>query len=455
MGLHNIRRGLTLPIQGAPEQRIDAARTPSRVAVVADDYPGMKPTMHVAAGDGVRTGQLLFEDKKTPGVRYTSPGTGTVAAVNRGAKRALQSVVIQLDPSDRGDGGVQFSAFIDRHPSSMSRNEVSDLLLESGMWTALRSRPFGKVATPGTTPKSIFVTAMDTNPLAPDTELIAEGRQDDLERGLHALGRLTDGKVFICTKPRSGIAVPASDQFQLEQFAGKHPAGTAGVHIHTLDPVNGGKTVWWIGLQDTLALGRLFATGTLAVDRVVSLAGPTVRHPRLLRTRLGASTDDLVAGELEPDIESRVISGSVLSGRKAMGEIHGYLGRYDQQISALAEDHERELFGWLAPGLSKYSVLPIYVSKLIPGRSFDLTTNTNGSHRAIVPIGLYEKVSPMDLVMPYVLKTLVMGDVEKAEELGALELVEEDVALCSFVCPGKIDYGVHLREVLTTIEKEG
>jgi Na+-transporting NADH:ubiquinone oxidoreductase subunit A len=462
MGLIRLKKGLDLPIAGAPEQRIEDAPRPGAVAVLAADYPGMKPQMAVAVGDSVRRGQLLFEDKKQPGVRFTATGSGTVTAINRGAKRALQSVVIRLE-RESGAGGMTFSTFAGRHPATLSRAEVRDLLLESGQWTALRARPFGRVAASAAVPRSIFVTAMDSNPLAPDLEVVAAGREADFERGLAALAKLTDGPLHICRRPGSRISPPTESRYRVTEFAGPHPAGTAGVHIHHLDPVDRHRLVWYVGLQDVLAIGRLFETGALDNSRVISLAGPSVRRPRLLRTMLGASTDSLTESELvtSPPASSatpsthRVISGSVLSGRTALGAVSGYLGRYHQQISVVPEQRERVFLGWLTPGASAFSITNLFLSRLTPRRRFSLGTSTNGSPRAIVPFGLYERVLPMDLIPIYLLKSLVMGDVERAEELGCLELEEEDLALCSFVCPGKIDYGPHLRSALSILEKEG
>lgn len=452
MALHHIKRGLDLPLTGVPEQTIEDAPRPSRVALVAADYAGIKPTMQVAAGDHVRLGDALFEHKRLPGVLFTSPGTGTVTAVERGEKRALLSVVVQLDP---GSGEQrQLAGFTGRHPSSCSDAEVRELLLESGLWTALRARPFGGVADPETRPRSVFVTAMDSHPLAPDLSVVVEGREDDLERGLTAVSRLTDGPVFVCRRAGAAIPVPESNPFRVEEFSGPHPAGTVGLHIHRLDPVRRDRTVWYVGLQDVLAIGRLFGSGRIDVERVASLAGPSVRRPRLLRARLGASVDELVAGELVEG-ENRVVSGSVLSGRQAQGPILGYLGRYHQQISVLPEGRERELAGWLRPGLDRFSVSSAFLSKLLYKRRFPMTTSKYGSDRAIVPIGLYEKVMPMDIMATFLLKALVMHDVERAEELGVLELEEEDVGLLTFVCPSKTDYGPRLRGVLATLEKEG
>ena len=469
MGTYRFRRGLTLPIAGAPEQVLDDAAAPGTVAVSAADNPGMKPAMHVGPGDAVRRGQLLFEDRKQPGVRFTSPATGTVTGVNRGAKRALISVVVRVDPSDQAGSsgaGVGFASYTGRHPSALSREEVQALLVESGDWVALRARPFGRTAAVDSVPKSIFVTAMNTEPFAPAADRIVEGRAGDLERGLAALARMTDGPVYLCRAPGTIAGVETSEPVRVEEFAGPHPAGAAGLHIHTLDPVDRNKLVWQIGIQDTLAIGRLFATGEPDIQRVVALAGPPVGRPRLLRTRLGAALADVTRGEIGtgaeavPDGAVRVISGSPLSGRTAIGEkapadLHGYLGRFHDTVTVLEDDRERHFLGWLTPGFGAFSRARAFASSLLPRKSFAMTTTTYGSPRAIVPIGLYESVFPWDLQPTFLLKSLVAGDIERAEELGCLELLEEDLSLCTFVCPGKTDYGPYLRDALELIEKEG
>ena len=469
MAVHTIKKGLRLPILGEPVQEITESRPPRKIALLADDHIGMRPTLHVAVGDEVRRGQLLFEDKKMPGVRYTAAGAGSVVAIDRGERRAFQSLVIELSGSERqGRGGdeASFKSFSGKHPGGLTGDEVRELLTESGLWTALRGRPFGRVADPRAKPHSIFVTAIDTSPYAPSVTTVLAGAGPGFERGLFAVAKLTDGPVFVCTSPASSLPLPPLDQIRHEEFAGPHPAGTVGVHIHTLDPVDRNKMVWHLGYQDVVAIGKLFETGTLHVECVIALAGPAVKRPRLIRTRVGASTDELVKDELHdpqglPGLqglhegEHRVISGSVLSGRTATGEVFGYLGRYHQQISVLREGREREFLGWLAPGFNKFSTVNTFVSKLIPGKKYAFTTSTHGSERAIVPIGMYERVMPMDIMPTFLIRALVVGDVERAEELGCLELDEEDLALCTFVCPGKTEYGPYLRETLTTIEREG
>lgn len=457
MGVHRIRKGLDLPIQGHPEQVIDRAPTPGSVALVADDYVGMKPTMHVAVGDSVRRGQVLFDDKKTPGVRYTAIAGGTVTAVNRGERRALQSVVVQLDQAELAgsDDCVSFKSFSGRHPAELGSERVRELLVESGAWTALRARPFGRVPAIDANPHSVFVTAADTDPLAASVDVVLRGREEHFTRGVLALKRIAkDATVYVCRSKGSSVEAPSGSGIRLEEFDGPHPSGTAGLHIHLLDPVDRSKQVWHVGYQDVIAIGELCSTGRLPVDRVISLAGPAVRRPRLLRTRLGASTSSLTSRELVGDA-TRVISGSVLSGRRAEGEIFGYLSRHHTQVSVLREDTARRLLGWMTPGISTFSVLRVFLGKWLPGSSYQFTTTTNGSVRAMVPVGVYEKVMPMDILPAPLLRSLLIANPERAEELGALELIEEDLALCSFVSPEKAEFGALLRDVLTTIEKEG
>ena len=459
MGVHRIRKGLNLPILGEPEQRISDGKPTTRAALIGPDYVGLKPTMHVEEGQEVKRGQTLFEDKKNPGVFFTAPAAGKVIGIHRGERRAFQSIVIELNSRERSgelaDEDYQpFSNYTGNDVSGLSRDQIRALLIESGLWTALRARPFGRIAQPDAAPKAIFVTAMDSNPLAPSMDVVLEGAEKDFERGLQALAKLVDGPVFLCKATGSKISPPPHSGISVEEFDGPHPAGTPGLHIHLLAPVSRQKAVWHIGLQDVVAIGRLLQTGRLDVTRVVALGGPVVKQPRLVRTRLGASTDGLTAGELE-DGENRVISGSVLSGRSAQGDVHGYLGRYAQQISVIKEDREREFLGWLNPGLNRFSATRAFLSWLTPGRKFAFGTSTNGSPRPMVPIGVYEKVMPLDIPATFLLRSLVVGDLEKAEQLGALELEEEDVALCAFVSPSKYDYGAYLREVLAAIEKEG
>jgi Na+-transporting NADH:ubiquinone oxidoreductase subunit A len=360
----------------------------------------------------------------------------------------LVSIVIAVDDSVQPQRLESFRGAGMR----LDADAVRALLLESGLWTALRTRPFSRVPSPTSSPRALFITAIDTRPHAPSVDAVLAGRMDDFQAGVACLAKLSSGTTFVCVAAGSRVTVPALPGVKVATFDGPHPAGNAGTHIHFLSPVDLERTAWHVGYQDVAAIGRLFTTGQLDVERVVALAGPGVRQPRLLRTRLGASTDALTRGELLPGVQ-RIVSGSVLDGRTAQGEVHGYLGRYHLQVSVLAEATERELFGWIMPGFDKFSLSGV-VAGAFSGRRLALNTTTNGGSRAMVPIGSFERVMPLDLMPTFLLRALLMKDDERAEALGALELDEEDLALCTFVCPGKAEYGPLLRAALARIEKE-
>jgi Na+-transporting NADH:ubiquinone oxidoreductase subunit A len=444
-----ISKGLSLPITGQPDQVISGSKQVGRVAVLGIDYVGMKPQFLVSVGDDVQLGQPLFVDKKIPSIQYTSPGSGKVVEINRGEKRRLLSVIIQL----KGDDEVTFQSYAEHELSTLDRQKVVSLLLVSGLWTSIRSRPFSKVANPDTTPHSLFINTMDTNPLAPSVEMIMKENERHFVNGLTVLSRLTEGKVFLCKAPGESIPVPELESLSVVEFSGPHPAGNVGTHIHFLSPVSRNRHVWHVGIQDVIAVGILFTEGRLNVERVVSLAGPATKNPRLIRTRIGASLEDITSGELKEG-EQRIVSGSVFSGHSAH-EHTAFLGRFHQQITVLSEGREREFLGWLGPGLNYYSCKNIVLSRLSPHKRFNFSTATHGGGRAIVPVGAYEKVMPLDIMPTYLLKALAADDVEEAEKLGCLELDEEDLALCTFVCPSKIDHAMELRRNLTLIEKEG
>lgn len=446
----SIKRGLNLPISGSPDQTAAIEAKPvQQVAVLGPDYVGMKPTMQVRVADHVKKGQVLFTDKKCPRVQYTAPASGEVKAIHRGAKRALLSVVIQV----AGDEEVTFPCCGEKDLAGLTREQVIGPLLDSGLWTALRQRPFSKVADPDTSPHSIFVTAMDTNPLAPAMSTLLRGQEQAFLQGLQIIAKLTEGSVFVCKAAQDELPDLDHPTIKVEEFEGPHPAGNVGTHIHFLDPVSRAKGVWHIGLQDVIAVARLFITGKLVTDRIVSLAGPSVKRPRLVRTQLGAAIPTVVEGELKQG-ESRLISGSVLSGRTA-AEALGFLGRYHQQVSVIPEDKRRQFLGWLSPGIKLFSLKRVVASPLFKIKNFDFTTSTMGEVRAIIPSGMFEDLMPMDILPLFLMRALAVDDVEEAEALGVLELDEEDLALCAFACPSKQDFGPMLRRNLTIIEKEG
>ena len=419
------------------------------MAVLGADFIGMKPSMLVQVGDKVSKGQPLFEDKKTPGVIFTAPANGVVREINRGDKRVFQSLVIEITGQDKHN----FKHFSKKDPSSFSEQEVRDLLVESGAWTFLRTRPFSKTPAIDAKPSSVFINAMDTNPLTANPEVILAERMDDFKAGVAVLSKLAP-KTFVVTAPGSKVDVKGIANVRHETFAGPHPAGNVGTHIHYLDPVGPTKTVWHVGYQDVIAIGYLFRNGEILNEKVIAISGPMSKNPRLVRTIRGASIAELCGDEAKTDGQIRFVSGSVLGGRTASGPLN-YLGQFHHQVSLLKEGHHREFLGWQSPGFNKYSLKNVFVSKLMPGKKFAFDTNTNGSHRSIVPIGSFEAVMPMDILPTQLLRYLMAQKTDFAVSLGALELDEEDLALCTFVDPCKNEYGPVLRHNLELIEKEG
>lgn len=444
-----IAKGLNVPLAGSPSIQVDTKET-SRVGLVGADYIGMRPTMLVSEGDAVEAGQPLFEDKKTPGLLFTAPVAGKVVEVNRGEKRTFQTVVIERE----GEGSRKFNSFDVNQLGSLDRQQLVDQLVASGLWTSLRVRPFSKVPSPkAEPPHSIFVNAMDTSPLAASPNPIIEQRSEEFAAGLAVVSRLTSGRTFLCRTPGSkgiGESIPG---VTVAEFDGPHPAGLVGTHMHFLSPVSAKRCNWYLNYQDVIAIGHLFLSGRIDPTRIVSFAGPSVKNPRIIKTHLGADLHQFTSGELVAGVH-RIVSGSALNGR-AMDGPFSFLGRYSLQVTALEEGTQREFLGWQMPGFKRFSITRAFASAISPPKEFALTTSTWGSERAMVPIGVYEKVMPLDVIPTLLLRSLISRDTATAQELGCLELDEEDLALCTFVCPGKYDYGDILRDNLLRIEKEG
>lgn len=449
-----INKGLNIPIKGQPQQEIDSKPIIYKtIGINSRDYNGMKPALKVKEGDVVKIGSPLFECKKTEGVLYTAQAGGVVKEINRGDRRAFLSLVIEVAQNEEFHS---FSNYKTADVAAYSSDDARNLLVESGLWTAFRTRPFSKVPAPSSEyPQSIFVTAFNSSPLAEDAALIIKNSQADFNQGLQVLAHFATKTVFVCESDKDKSYTDLSNsKVKAAKFQGPHPAGLVGTHMHFLDPVSSKKVAWHIGYQDVIALGRLFATGRLNTERIVALAGPCVKNPRLLKTRLGANILDLVKDEVIPG-DNRIISGSPLSGDTITEGPLSYLGRYTNQISVLTEERARVLLGWHDPGFNKFSVKRTFLGWLSPDKSYNLGTSSHGGLRAIVPSGAFERVMPLDILPVPLLKALVIKDEDLAQDLGALELDEEDLSLMTFACSGKIDYGPYLREVLKVIEKEG
>lgn len=455
MHIVETRKGLDIPISGVPDAQNVSGKSVRTVAILGRDYIGLKPRIAVQPGDKVIIGDTLFVDKRDPDVPYTAPGSGTIAAVNRGARRALLSVVIDLDESEQENSS--HSKLASATIESLSAEQIRAALITSGLWPAFRTRPYSKVPHSSSSPRSIFVTAIDSNPLAVDPAAVVSGKEDFFEAGLQVVSTLSEGPVFLCTAP--DWAGPSGNEKSVKHvaFSGPHPAGLVGTHIHHLDPVAADRVVWHIGYQDVIAIGILFREGRVSTERTIALGGPAIAVPRLVATRLGASVDELVAGEIIQDGPvsgvPRKISGSVLSGRTASGA-EAFLGRYHVQISTIPDRGKQRLFGWLNPIASGYTFSGL-LKRRQGHRTASFSTARHGRATAMMPVDAFEQLIPMDVVPAPLLRALLTGDTDQAQALGCLELAPEDLALCSFVCAGKNDYGAVLQVNLENIEREG
>jgi len=447
MKIIQINKGLDIPISGRPEQKIRESNAVQRIALIGDDYVGLKPTMLVKEGDRVKTGQPLFVDKKNVGVKFVSPGCGTVNAINRGAKRKFESLVIALD-------GDETTLFLDPSTVQMetlSPEEIRTLLVESGTWTGFRTRPYGKIPEVSSFPASLFITAIDTSPLAADPQIIIANYDKEYKIGLQLLQQFLSVPIYYCTESDKLLPAEKLDGINYYSFQGPHPAGLPSTHIHFIDPVHEGKCVWHINYQDVIGIGHLFSTGSILTEKIISLAGPATLKPFLIATRAGAYLPALCRREVTLD-DLRIISGSVLDGRESTGN-SAFLGRYHNQVSVVIDSSGRSLFNWAMPGKKSYSAKPIFTSALKKHLQFPFITALWGGKRAIYPLGTYDQVMPLDIIATSLLKAISTGDTEKSKDLGCLELIEEDLALCGFVCPGKNEFSTPLREVLTAIER--
>lgn len=449
MSAIKIKRGLNLPISGSL-QAADAVKGPviKHVALLPQEAVGIKTKLLCEVGDTVKIGTPLFFNKRNPQVLFTSPSAGEVLAIHRGHRRSVQSVVVMVDESD---AQVEFSPFDTSHSS---REDLVDLLCRSGFWPCLRQRPYDSIPDPANQPQAVVVSAADTRPLAPSPLLLLAGREKDFQAGLAALQKLSDGPTFVATHGGENWSAFLCDSVKHQDFAGPHPAGNVGVQIHHLAPVGPGKTTWHIGYQDVADLGLFLTTGKLTSERLVALVGPGVRQPKLLRTRKGAATGDLCALDT-PFKKARFISGSALGGRICQPSTEtGYVGRYTNMVTILNDAPKRRFLDWVHPFGKQHTMTNTLLAKFTK-KSFDMDTDVNGGPRGIVPIGSYEEVMPMDILPTQLFRALAGNDLETAEKMGVLELVEDDIALCEYVCPSKLELGKLLRTMLTRIEKEG
>ena len=477
-----IRKGLDLPIGGAAELRLTDARSITTYAVKPTDFVGLTPRLLVEEGDAVNVGDALFCDKNDERIRFTSPVSGKVKAIVRGEKRKLLEVVVEADFKSVGSMGSDCKS----SPTLQQLNtadEIKAAMLQCGLWTMLRQRPFGTVANPDDKPKAIFVSAFSSAPLAPDYDFVMQSKEEWLKKGLEALTLLTDGKVHICFEPEQGLAkqLPTeqlnNSQLTTHYISGPHPSGNIGTQIAHIDPINKGEVAWTMNLQDAAVLGELVSTGVYNPEKVIAVAGPNIKNPHYYRVKAGACLAEIIKGQLlnndYPKMdannaakENRVISGDVLSGTQIAAD--GFIGAYDDLVSILPEGDYYDFMGWLMPGFRKYSFSRTFFSGFMPKSTFKplgvslprfenlwkFDTNTHGDERPLVFTGNFERVFPFDIYPTQLIKACIIGDIELMENLGIYEVEPEDFALCEFIDTSKTDIQAIIREALEKLRKE-
>jgi len=449
MGTFSIQKGRNIRLKGAAKKEIVEIALPKHVAVKPSDFKGLSPRLSAKVDDVVKVGTPIFTDKTIPEIQIASPASGKVVAINRGAKRALQSIVIETDGQQESE---TFQKFSREQIKNISKSDVTNLLLKGCLWPVIRQRPFSKVADPHKKPKAIFIHAMNTEPLALDIDFILEGKEKEFQIGLDILGRLTDGDVHLCIqKGANSKALTQAVNVQIHVFSGPHPAGNVSTHIHYVDPINKGELVWYIEAQDVLSIASLFLNGTYPTERIVAVTGEGAANNQIYaKTIVGVPVSALL-GDSTPQ-QVRYLSGSVLAGKEIAS--HDFLRFYDSQITVIPQGGNREFLGWLSPGFKKYTFSKSFASAFFPENDMSLDTDENGSHRAIVLNHIYDSLVPLDIMTYFLLKAVISGNVEEAEELGILECDEEDFALCTFACPSKTDVGEIISQGLALIESE-
>jgi len=443
----HIKKGLNIPMLGEAEKVIKKANQAEYYAIKPTNFIGIRPKLLVQPGDKVKAGTALFYDKLQEQVHFTSPVSGEVTEIRRGERRVIQEIIIKADAT------IEYESFKTGNPSSLSKEEIIEILLQSGLWPAIRQRPYSTIANPADTPKAIFISAFDTAPLAPDMDYVVKDCESCFQIGIDVLRKLTDGTIHLninADYPAAGTYTKAKG-VQINKFTGPHPAGNVGVQINKLDPINKGDIVWYTYPQEIIAIGRLFEKGIYDATKIIALTGSEIKNPRYYKIINGASIKNLVEDNVKEG-EQRYISGNILTGTKI--EKEGFISFYDNQVTVIPEGRYHEFFGWATPGFKKYSASHAILSWLIPGRKYKLDTNMHGGHRAYVMTGEYEKVFPMDIFPVQLIKAIMVEDIDKMEQLGIYEVDEEDFALCEYVCTSKTEVQSIIRTGLDLMRKE-
>ena len=436
-------KGLDIKLVGKAEARLENAPMAKSYAVSPLDYENITPKLLVKVGDKVEAGSALFFDKNNPRILFTSPVSGVVSAINRGEKRKLLNIAIEPDATQ------VYKQLTVVDVAKAERSAIVEMLLESGLWTRIVERPYGIIANPDATPKAIFVSAFDSAPLAPDYNFILKEEKAAIEAGMAVLARLTEGKVHLSARKGDEGFMAEVKGVEYHTFSGKHPVGNVGVQIHHIDRIAKGDIVWTVNIQDVAMIGRIVTTGKLDMSKTIAVAGSEVEKPCYKRVIAGAAVESIV-GKVKDGV--RIISGDVLTGVATAKD--GYLAANANMVTLIPEGDKYEFMGWAMPRFHRFSVSGSYFSWLFPKKSYNLDTNTNGEERPFVVTGLYEKYLPMDVYVSYLLKACLTKDLDKMENLGLYEVLPEDLALCEFVDPSKINMQQVLRDGINLMIKE-
>ena len=447
-GVKKLKKGFEIKLLGNADNTYLGAKQPNLFALKPTDLIGIAPIpkLKVSVGDDVRAGQPIFFDKPSPSVLYTAPVSGELVEVRRGPKRAIHEVVILADSE------MNYQEYSPLNPETASREDITNRLLESGAWVLIRQRPYNVVPNPDVVPQNIFISCFDTAPLGPDHDFLIEGKETHFQAGLNVLSKLTAGKVHLGVSPSSSEVFKNADGVDVHTFVGKHPAGNVGVHIHHVAPINKGETVWTLKPQDVAIIGKLFTEHIFDAERTIAITGDQLQNTGYFKTRIGASIKPIVENNLKSD-NVRYISGNVLTGTRIAGE--GFIGLFDDQLTVIEEGNKQEFLGWLFPSYARPSMSRTFPAFLSPNREFHVNSNNHGEERAFVVSGQYERVLPMDIYPQHLIRSIMFQDFDQMEGLGIYEVVEEDLALCEFVCTSKQPVQKILREGLDLMRIEG
>lgn len=440
-----VKKGVDINLVGKAEAKITKGAFSPVVALKPDDFPGMVPKLMVKAGDEVKAGSPLFYDKKRDNILFTSPVSGEVVEIKRGAKRKILEIRVLADKETRYEEHGSWN--------TGSRDELIQLMLKLGVWPFVKQRPYGIIANPEEKPKAIFITTFNSAPLAADLSFTLKDEMDHFQKGIDAIKNLTEGNVNLGIK-QGDTSFDQVDGVDRYYFSGPHPAGNVGVQIHHIEPINKGDTVWTLNAADVAVIGKSLSEGKFKAERTIALAGAKVNEPRYIKTIIGAQISSIVEEGISTE-ESRLISGDVLTGAKV--EKEGHLGYYDTVVSAIPEGDSKKFFltdGWLSPGFSSFSMSRAFPSWLMPNKKYNLDTNLNGEERAFVVTGEMEKVFPFDIYPMQLIKSIMVNDIDAMEKLGIYEVLPEDFALCEVVCTSKINIQSVVQQGLEDLRKE-